>query len=288
MSGFVQNGHFNEAIELFRQMEAAGLEPDAVILRSLVDAYSNLGVLQWGKVIHGYVIRKFLYKDDNTLLETSILNMYIRCGNISSARECFNRMLVRDIVTWTSMIEGYAIHGLGYEALNLFDQMVENGISPNSVTFLSLLSACSHSGLVNEGCEIFYSMKWRFGIEANLEHYTCMVDLLGRSGKLKEALIIIVKLVLYPDSRIWGALLAASRIYGDRKLGEYAAQRVMELEPDNAGYYTLLCNIQASAGQWIEVEEVRRAMNEKNLKTKPAWSCIQEKGKISGFVSGNV
>ncbi|TXG70262.1 hypothetical protein EZV62_005197 [Acer yangbiense] len=121
MSGFVQNGHLNDAIELFRQMEAAGLEPDAVILRSLVvDAYSHLGILQWGKVIHGYVIRKFLYKDDNTLLETSILNMYIRCGNISSARECFNRMLVRDIVTWTSMIEGYAIHGLGYEALNLF------------------------------------------------------------------------------------------------------------------------------------------------------------------------
>ncbi|KAK3218007.1 hypothetical protein Dsin_011977 [Dipteronia sinensis] len=133
ISGFVQNGHINEAIELFRQIEAAGLEPDAVILRSLVDAYSNLGVLQWGKVIHGYVIRNFLYKDDNTLLETSILNRNIRCGNISSARECFNRTLVRDIVTWTSMIEGYAIHGLGYEALNLIDQVVENGISPNSV-----------------------------------------------------------------------------------------------------------------------------------------------------------
>ncbi|KAH7521105.1 hypothetical protein JRO89_XSUnG0111900 [Xanthoceras sorbifolium] len=290
MSGFIQNGHFNEAIELFRQMQAANLKPDAVILRGLVDAYSNLSALQWGKAIHGYLIRNILYdyKDDNTQLETSILNMYIRCGNITSAREYFNRMLVRDIVTWTSMIEGYGIHGLGYESLNLFKQMVESGISPNSVTFLSLLSACSHSGLVRKGGEVFYCMKWRFGIEADLDHYTCMVDLLGRSGKLKEALAIIIKLVVFPDSRIWGALLASSRIHGDRKLGEYVAQRLMELEPDNVGYYTLLCNIQASVGQWVEVEEVRRVMNEKNLKKKPAWSCIQEKGKIHGFVSGNV
>ncbi|KAA8518050.1 hypothetical protein F0562_015530 [Nyssa sinensis] len=286
--GFIQNGHFEEAIELFQQMLAAGVEPEAKILGSLLVAYTHLGALQLGKGIHGYLIRNLFYdtEEDNTL-ETSILNMYIRCGNISSAIICFDRMVDRDVVTWTSMIEGCGIHGLGFEAVILLHQMVEEGIVPNSVTFLGLLSACSHSGLLSEGSEVFYSMKWRFGIEPDLNHCTCMVDLLGRSGKLKEALAIIVKLVSFPDSRIWGALLAASRVYGDQKLGEYAAQKLLELEPDNAGYYTLLSNIQASVGRWAGVEEIRSAMKDKDLIKKPGWSCIESKGLLHAFVSGD-
>ncbi|GAV73941.1 PPR domain-containing protein/PPR_2 domain-containing protein [Cephalotus follicularis] len=289
MSGFILNGCFNEAIGLFHEMQDAGLKPGPEILRSLIDAYTHLGALQLGKVIHGYVLRNLLHgpEEGDSLLETSVLNMYIRCGSISTARVCFDRMPVKDVVAWTSMIEGYGIHGLGIEAVKLFNHMQENGITPNSVTFLSLLSACSHSGLVTEGCEVFNFMKWRFGIEPDLDHHTCMVDLLGRSGNLKEALKILVKMMTSPDSRIWGALLSASRVHGDKKLGEFAAKRLLELEPDSVGYYTLLCNIQASRGQWAEVEEVRRIMNENELKKKPGWSCIEMKGGIHGFVSAD-
>uniref|UniRef100_A0A2N9I5T3 DYW domain-containing protein n=1 Tax=Fagus sylvatica TaxID=28930 RepID=A0A2N9I5T3_FAGSY len=287
--GFVQNGYVKDAINLFHQMQAANVEPGAEILRSILDAYTQLGALQLGKAIHGYFIRHIFCRtmEETTYLEASILNMYIRCGNISSARVSFHNILVKDLVIWTTMIEGFGTHGLGSEALELFGLMLKERIKPNSVTFLSLLSACSHSGLVREGCEVYNSMKWIFGIQPNLDHYTCMVDLLGRYGKLKEALAIIVKMVIFSDGRIWGALLAACRVHGDIKLGEYTAQRLLELEPDNVGYHTLLSNVQAGVGRWDEVEEVRRVMNEKDLKKKPGWSCFEAKGMIHGFVSAD-
>ncbi|KAL6141351.1 hypothetical protein ACLB2K_059640 [Fragaria x ananassa] len=289
MFGLIQNGYFHEAVGVFRQMQAAGLDPGAEILRNLIDAFANLGALKLGQAVHGCIIRKSFYgtEECHTHLETSIINMYIRCGSISTARVCFNGMVLKDVVAWTSMIEGYGSHGLGFEALKLFDLMTRQGIKPNSVTFLSLLSACSHSGLVTEGCSAFYSMKWRFGIEPDLDHYTCLVDLLGRCGKLKEALAVILKMLAFPDSRIFGALLSGSRIYGNIELGQYAAQRLLELEPDNVGYFTLWSNTQASVGQWDEAEEIRRTMKENDLKKKPGWSCIEAKGLIHGFVSGD-
>ncbi|CAL5431073.1 unnamed protein product [Camellia sinensis] len=287
-AGLIEGGHFGEAADLFRQMQDTGLEPVAEILRSLVVMYTHMGAFKLGKGIHAFLIRNwFCSKEDDTPLETSILNMYVRCGSISSAKICFDKMVVRDLVTWTSMIEGCGAHGMGFEALKLFYQMMEEGVEPNNVTFLSLLSACSHSGLLSEGCGIFYSMKWSFGIEPVLNHYTCIVDLLGRSGKLKEALAIIMKLVTFPDGRIWGALFAASRVYGNHKLGEYAAQRLLELERDNAGYYTLLSNVQAIVERWAEVEEIRSCMKHNDLIKKPGWSCIEAKGLIHGFVSGD-
>lgn len=289
MSGFIQNGHFKEAIELVQQMQALGLELGVEILKILLVAYAHMGALQLGKAIHGYLIRNSYYSsgEENTPLITSILNMYIKCGNISSAKHCFNKMVAKDIVTWTSMIEGCGSHGFGSEALKIFDQMVEEGIQPNSVTFLSVLFACSHSGLLSELCEVISSMKMRYGIEPDLDHFTCVVDLLGRSGKLKEALAVIVKMVAFPDSRIWGALLASCKVYGGSRIGEYAAQRLLELEPDNVGYYTILSNIHASVQRWADVEELRRVMSEKDLKKKPGWSCIEVKGEIHGFVSGD-
>ncbi|KAF8400242.1 hypothetical protein HHK36_013539 [Tetracentron sinense] len=284
MSGFVQNGYFKEAIELFQQMQMACLKPGPDILRSLVLAYTHEGALQLGKGVHCHVIRNMFYSssEDSTLMETSILNMYAKCGSIVSARRCFDRMLIKDVVVWSSMIEGYGTHGLGLEALKLFNQMEEEGVEPNSVTFINLLSACSYSGLVSKGCRIFHHMNWRFGIKPDLNHYTCMVDLLGRSGKLPEALAIIEQKVADPDSGIWGALLSASRVFLDSDLGAYAAHQLLELEPDNAGYHTLLSNAYASVERWAEVEAVRRVMNEMDLKKKPGWSCIEAKDGLHG------
>lgn len=277
MSGFTQNGFFKEAIELFQKMLASGLQPSHGIINTLIIAYTQLGALQLGKATHAYFIRNLSSspEKDSAPLETSLLNMYIRCGSISSALIYFNRMAVKDVVTWTSMIEGLGTHGLASNALEIFKMMLESGVGPNKVTFLSLLSACSHSGLVREGCDVFHSMKWRFGIEPDLNHYTCMVDLLGRSGKLKEALTVIVKLVACADGRIWGALLAACKVHEEKKLGEYAAAKVLEFEPENVGYYTVWSNIEASSERWGEVEEVRRVMHERGLKKKPGRSCIE-------------
>ncbi|XP_054801558.1 pentatricopeptide repeat-containing protein At4g19191, mitochondrial-like [Prosopis cineraria] len=290
MSGFIQNGHFMETITLFQHLQATDPDPDPVIWRNLVDAYANLGALKLGKGIHGYLLKNLFngIEEDIAQLENSILNMYVKSGSISSARAYFDRLSSKDVVAWTTMIEGFGSHGFGYEALNCFILMIEQRVRPNSVTFLSLLSACSHSGLVREGCKIYGSMKWDFGIEPALDHHTCFVDLLGRHGLLKEALSIILKMIILPDSRIWGALLAASRVYGNEKVGEYAAQKLLELEPDNAGYYTLLSNVKASAGRWDEVEGLRRVMSEKNLKRKPGWSCIEVKGVMQGFISGDI
>nr|DAD42426.1 TPA_asm: hypothetical protein HUJ06_000656 [Nelumbo nucifera] len=288
MSGFVQNGYFKEAIELSQQMQIVGLNLEPDILRNLVLVYTHLGALQLGKGVHGYMVRNMFYisREDSAPMETSILNMYAKCGSIVWARRCFDQMVVKDVVAWSSMIEAYGTHGLGFEALKLFDQMEREGVKPNSVTFLSLLSACSHSGLVSEGCRVFGYMRQRYNIEPDVYHYTCMVDLLGRSGKLQEALSIIVNMVVKPDSRIWGALLAASRVYSDDKIGAYVAQRILELEPDNAGYHTLLSNVHASVQRWTEVETIRRAMTEKYLKKKPGWSCI-EAGDLHGFVAND-
>ncbi|XP_057982644.1 pentatricopeptide repeat-containing protein DOT4, chloroplastic-like [Malania oleifera] len=288
MSGFTQNGYFTEAIAFFQQMQTVGFEPGIEILRSLIDACASLGALQLGKEIHGCITRKlYCIVDNSAPVETSILNLYIRCGCMTSARFFFDRMIIKDVVTWTSMIEGCATHGLGFEALELFERMLDEGVLPNRVTFLSLLSACSHSGLVSHGSEIFYSMIWKFGIEPDLDHYTCIVDLLGRSGNLIEALAIIVKMVALPDSRIWGALLASSRVSGNNKVGQYAAQKLFELEPDNTGYRVILSNMQATVDRWGEVEQLRKTVNEKDLKKKPGWSCIEAKGGMHGFVSGD-
>ncbi|CAN1338283.1 Pentatricopeptide repeat-containing protein At4g30700 [Linum perenne] len=279
MSGFIQHGFFQEALQNFRQMQALGIQPGGEILGSLVDACAHMGAFHLGKEIHGYLIKNFFPKsaEERYLsLTTSILNMYVRSGSISSAREVFSRMETRDIVAWTSMIDGYGTHGLGTEAIELFNEMLEEGlVTPNAVTFLSLLSSCSHSGLVREGCELFVAAKHVYCIELSLDHYTCLVDLLGRSGKLKEALAMVLKLGVFSDSRIWGALVAAARTHDDRKVGEYAAEKVLELEPDSVGYYTLLSNVMAGVGEWNEAEEVRRVVHDqKQLNKEPGWSLV--------------
>lgn len=281
ISGFCENGQFKEAILLFKQMLAVGFCPATENLSTLLVAYTCMGAIQLGKGVHGYATRN-LFLDSvegnkRTILEleTSILNMYVRCGSISAARNCFDRMATKDIVAWTSMIEGYGTHGLGFEALELFQKMVEERVvEPNSITFLSLLAACSHSGLLSEGCQILYSMKWKFNLEPDLDHYTCVVDLLGRSGRLKEALALILKLVTFPDSSVWGSVLAASRVHMEKRVGEYAARKLLEMDADDAGYYTLLSNLQASAEMWDEVETVRRSMKARDLIKKPGWSYI--------------
>lgn len=288
MSGFIKHGNNDDAIGLFKQLQSIGVEPTLEVIKALLDVCSHTCALSMGKEIHGFYIRNLYNPSEISLvLGTSMLNMYIRCGSISSARHCFGTMVEKDVVAWTSMIEGLGTYGFGLEAIAHFDQMLQEGIEPNAITFLSILSACSHAGLTNEGCILFNSMRWKFGIDPELNHYTCVVDLLGRTGNLKEALVVILKHVVCPDGRIWGALLSASRVHMDRKLGEYAAKCLLELEPDNVGYHIVLSNMQASAGQWTEVEELRTMVTVANPNKSPGWSCVETNGEIQGFVSGD-
>ncbi|WOL19753.1 hypothetical protein Cni_G28555 [Canna indica] len=288
MWGFIQNGESLQTVSLFQGMQNAGFKPTKDVLRALVHAYSDLGALVLGRGVHGYLIRNTIeaYSDD-ALLETSILNMYAKCGSIVLARRCFDQIVQKDVVAWTSMIEAYAIHGLGLEALELFYQMQEEGIRPNKVTFLSLLSACSHSGLLSEGCELFNCMTNEFGINPDLSHYTCLVDLLGRSGKLLEALDVIENMSSVPDGRIWGALLASCRTHSDGVLGNYVAKKLFDLEPDNVGYRVILSNIFASDEMWEETEKSRKSGGKKELRKKPGWSSVQVKGVSTMFVAGD-
>lgn len=288
MWGFIQRGKFRDAIDLFQRMRSSGFEPSADILPGLVLSYTHGGALRLGRGIHGYLMRnQFGIDSDDMNLETSILNMYAKCGSIILAQRCFDLMVLKDTVAWSSMIEGYAIHGLGSEALRLFHQMQEEGITPNGVTFLSLLSACSHSGLVSEGHEVFDCMTRTYGIKPDLNHYTCMVDLLGRSGKLHEALEVINSMDAEPDGRIWGALLASCRTYSDARLGNYAAQKIFHLEPDNVGYLVVLSNIHASTGKWDATENIRKFMGDKGFTKRQGWSCMEVKGGLHVFVAGD-
>ncbi|WVZ61759.1 hypothetical protein U9M48_011580 [Paspalum notatum var. saurae] len=280
MWAFIHHGIFLGAIHLFqRMMMDSFCFPNADLLRALVISYTEMEALRLGKATHGYIIRNNYAADSSSCaLETSLVKLYARCGDIHLAERCFSRILQKDLVSWSSMIEAFTIHGHGKKALKLFNQMLEGGTEPNRVTFLSLLSACSHSGLVSEARELFDCMVKKFRFEPELGHYTCMVDVLGRSGNLEEALQVISNMKVKPDGRIWGALLASCRMHSNSKLASFAAQKLVELEPNNAGYHAVFSNVQAESGRWTEVEDIRSCIEVMNMEKSPAWSYISDVG----------
>ncbi|KAG0468679.1 hypothetical protein HPP92_018007 [Vanilla planifolia] len=286
MRAFVQNGKFTQVIDLHHNMLSLGFEPSVDALSCLITACSNLGALLFGKAVHSYLIRHLLSADFKTeTFGTSLLSMYAKCGILPLAWRCFKNMACRDTIAWSAMIEAFAIHGIGLKALELFNQMIEEGTKPNSTTFLSLLSCCSHSGLLSEGCQLFCLMTQKFSIKPQLSHYTCMVDLLARAGKLIEALNLIHSMEMRPDGRIWGALLASCRVHQNLNIGSYAAQRLFKLEPENMGYHIVSSAIHANPS--VEAEQIWKFMNEMEFKGRPGWSFFEEKGGFSIFVAGD-
>ncbi|KAL4182275.1 hypothetical protein AMTRI_Chr12g275160 [Amborella trichopoda] len=287
ISGFARNGYSEEAIVLFKRMQYEGPKPGSDALRSLVLACSHIGALLLGRVIHGYLIRNGFYEDHDMSLKTSMVDMYAKCGCMELARKCFEEMHMKDVVSWTAMIDGYGMYGHGHEALQLFGRMEREGIKPNQVTFVSVLSACSHAGLIKEGLEYFNYMSLVMGIKPGLNHYTCLVDLLGRAGKLQEAWLVIKDMPIKPDSRIWGALLNACKIHSNLDIAVYAAKNVLELEPENIGYNVVLCNIHSWEKKWGEAEKLRKLVMGREMRKKPGWSFIEEGGGIHGFIAGD-
>ncbi|KAG8385019.1 hypothetical protein BUALT_Bualt04G0179400 [Buddleja alternifolia] len=260
----MQHGLAARAIEIFHSMvKNSNIEYNAVTLSLVLQACANLGALQMGKSILDQVLKMNL--EDNVYVGTSIIDMYCKCGRVKMARRVFDRMKEKNVKSWSAMIAGYGIHGQAREALELFSDMLEAGIRPNNITFLSVLAACSHAGLVDEGWYWFCAMQHRFDIDPGLEHYGCIVDLLGRAGYLEKAHDVIMKMKVKPDIVIWCSLLGSCRIHKNVELGERAAEKLFELDPNNSGYHRMLSNIYADAGRWDDVKRMRTFVKDRRL-----------------------
>eukprot|EP01018_Ginkgo_biloba_P026223 Gb_06185 [translate_table: standard] len=285
IAGYVQNGHVNEALQLFRKMQRRRIKPNCVTVTTILPACSHLAALQQGKEIHCH-ISKWEFEPD-ILVGNALIDMYSKCGSIEIACQVFNKMPKRDLVTWNAVIAGNGINGRGKDACTHFYKMQQAGLKPDYITFISVLSACSHAGLVAAGWQLFDCMRRDYHITPEVEHYACMVDLLGRSGLLDEAEKFIQKMPLQPNSSVWGSLLGACRIHCNVDLGERVAEHLFQLEPQNAANYILLSNIYAAAGQWDGVAKVRAMMTRQRVKKRPGCSWIKVKSKVHTFLSGD-
>ncbi|KAF6163788.1 hypothetical protein GIB67_012147 [Kingdonia uniflora] len=282
LSGYTQNGSAREAMLLFDHMKVFGPKPSSVTMLIVVSACAYLGSPHLGRKLHTFMIDKRIRID--TTLRSGIMDMYAKCGDLASAIQMFNSSCPseRDIGSWNVMISGYGMHGYGKEAVKLFLQMKEQGVKPNRITFISLLSACSHAGLVSEGRKCFEDMT-KLSVTPEVKHYTCMVDMLGRAGLLEEAFCLIKEMPLKPNDAVWGALLLACRVHGNTRMGEHAAKNLFALEPDYSGYYVLMSNVYAVSNKWQEVGKLRKNMKSKGIKKLAAFSVIEFGEEVHGF-----
>ncbi|KAG8071860.1 hypothetical protein GUJ93_ZPchr0006g41873 [Zizania palustris] len=282
ISCLAKNEQVNEALELFSTLHSgAGLMPDSVTVLSIVQACSNAGLLQQGQMLHGYII-KYGYLYDVSICN-ALISMYARLGRIDLSEQIFEQMDIKDLVSWNSMINAYGIHGDGHSSLKLFNQLLDAGThSPNAITFVSLISACSHSGLISEGYKCFESMKSDHGIEPSMDHYASLVDLLGRSGRFAEAEQFIRDMPVYPNASVWGPLLAACCLHGNVDLAEKAAEELSVLEPESDKWRVSLSNTYALAGRWKDSAKIRTEMKRIGLKKEAGWSSV-DVGEFEGF-----
>eukprot|EP01018_Ginkgo_biloba_P013180 Gb_21047 [translate_table: standard] len=285
IAGYVQNGQSVEALKLFQQMQLAGVKPNSSTFVSVLPACSNLAALEQGMEIHEDIIKSGVLS--HAFVENALIDMYAKCGSIKMADNLFDKMHQRDAVSWTSMISGYAMHGCGIKALELFEQMENFGMNPNHITFVSVLSACCHAGLVDEGQKYFYCMSQYYRITPTMKHYVCMVDLLGRAGHLDEAQDFVDKMPIKPDATVWICLLGACRIHNNIHMADRVAEYIFQLDPKNPAPYVLLSNIYAAAGRWDDCENVRRMMKDRKIKKMPGCSWIEVNKQVYAFVAGD-
>ncbi|CAK8578111.1 unnamed protein product [Lathyrus sativus] len=272
IAGYEKNEEYKGAIELFSQMQLEGERPDRHTLSSVLSASTGLVDLYLGRQIHQFITKTVI---PDLPINNSLITMYSRCGTIGDARAVFNEMkLYKDVITWNAMIGGYAFHGFAAQALELFELMKRLKIQPTYITFISVLNACAHAGLVEEGKRQFNSMIGDYGIEPRVEHFASLVDILGRQGQLQEAMDLIDSMPMKPDKAVWGALLGACRVHNNVELAQIAAKTLISLEPESSAPYALLFNIYADLGQWDDAERVRVLMEENNVKKQAGYSWV--------------
>lgn len=280
IAAFAQEWNIDKCLELFHHMRDSELKPNDFTYTSLLSACTGSGALGQGRSAHCQIIQTGFYSYVH--IANALITMYCKCGVIHDALYIFEHVESKDVVTWNSMIAGYAQHGHVQEAIDLFEKMKLQGVSPDVITYLGVLSSCRHAGLVKEGWLYFYSMA-EHGVSPELDHYSCIVDLLGRAGLLLEAIDFIQNMPVYPNAVIWGSLLSSSRLHGSVWIGIQAAECRLLLEPGCPATLLQLANLYASVSWWDQVARVRKLMKDKGLKTNPGCSWIEVKNKVHRF-----
>ncbi|KAK9104339.1 hypothetical protein Scep_021183 [Stephania cephalantha] len=281
ISGYNQSGRCREALDLFHEMQMANAEPNEITMVSVLSSCAVLGAFETGKWLHSFIKRKKMKL--TVTLGTALMDFYAKCGSVENSLKVFEKMPVKNVMSWTVLIQGLASNGEGRKALELFSLMLKKKTEPNDVTFIAVLSACSHTGLVDEGRKFFVSMSRDFGIEPRIEHYGCMVDILGRAGFIEEAYQFIKNMPVEPNAVIWRTLLASCRVHKNVEIGEESLKQIVKLEPTHSGDYILLSNTYSSAGRWEDAVRVRNLMKEKGIKKPPGCTLIEVDGAIHEF-----
>ncbi|XP_058078679.1 pentatricopeptide repeat-containing protein At5g04780, mitochondrial-like [Magnolia sinica] len=286
MAGHNHNKKPEATLNLFLKMLEEGYIPSSITLMILLSACSSIAALRLGRELHSFTVKSGFHESAVTLA-SAIIDMYAKCGSILEARLVFNNTVQKDLPLWNAMISGYSMHGMPKDAIVLFKQLEASGIKPDHITFTAVLSACSHEGLVEEGWKYFNYMEAVYEIKPTLEHYTCMVGIMGGAGLLKEALDFMKKIPYEPDACMWATLLRACRVHSNLEIGEIAAKALFELEPSNASNYIVLSNIYAMTGMWDAARNVRIAMRARGLMTVRACSSIDVSNVIYTFQAGD-
>nr|XP_025886909.1 pentatricopeptide repeat-containing protein At1g08070, chloroplastic isoform X1 [Solanum lycopersicum]XP_025886912.1 pentatricopeptide repeat-containing protein At1g08070, chloroplastic isoform X1 [Solanum lycopersicum]XP_025886913.1 pentatricopeptide repeat-containing protein At1g08070, chloroplastic isoform X1 [Solanum lycopersicum] len=281
ISGLAQRREFKQALSAFIEMQDQGVKPDENTLVGVLNCCSSLGALEVGKWVHRYIDRNRIQLAG--FVGNALVDLYAKCGSMDDALRVFGSMATKDVYSYTSVIVGLATHGKARMALKFFYEMLDIGIKPNEVTFVGVLTACSHGGLVEEGHNFFTDM-WRVHkLKPRIEHYGCMVDLLGRAGLIDEAMEFVKHMPIEPDASIWGSILAACRIQGKVELAEHVTEILVNMESEKDGTYTLMSNTYASVSKWKDALEVRKAMKRQKIKKVPGCSSIELDGVVSEF-----
>ncbi|XXG50493.1 hypothetical protein AAC387_Pa02g4492 [Persea americana] len=287
IAGFAQSGWEKDAMQLFDQMRASEVEPNSFTLGGLLGACASTNAFERGRQYHGFILKYGF--ESNAVVGSALVDLYSKCGEMDDALRVFQIMPERDIVSWNAMICGFAQNGDGVNALRLFDDMVqfsEKGIVPNEITFIGVLSACSHGGLVRQGCCHFNDMTYKYMIQPKIEHYTCMVDMLARAGLLEEAEAVILSLPFDPDSVMWGTLLGACRRHENFAMATRIMKRLLDDETENSSSYILLANMYASRCEWNDAFDVREMMRAKGAQKMIGSSWIEIRNHVHSFMSG--
>ncbi|KAJ1277562.1 hypothetical protein BS78_04G013800 [Paspalum vaginatum] len=282
-------GRAEEAFGLFRraQVEAANMANDLRAMPSVLNVCGKEGELTKGREIHGRVVRRLAF-DSDVAIGNALVDMYAKCGRVDMARAVFVGMKEKNVVSWSTLISCYGVHGMGQKALRIYQEMVSRGVKLNCITFTSILSSCSHSGLVSDGRRIFESMSIDHGVEPTADHYACMVDLLGRAGAIEEAVRFIRKMPMEPGASVWGALLSACAMHKNIDVGEIAAYRLFELEEGNVSNYITLCGIYDAVGRPDCVAGLMSRMRELGMVKTPGCSWVDVMGKAHAFYQGSI
>ncbi|KAK7835010.1 pentatricopeptide repeat-containing protein [Quercus suber] len=262
-----------------------GNRPNQVTIVCALSACGNTGMLQLGKGIHGYIYKNSINYD--TFISNALIDMYGKCGNLKEARRVFDMTLNKSLTSWNSMINSFALHGQSESAITVFEEMMqcEGDVKPDEVTFVGLLNACTHGGLVEKGFSYFELMTRDYKIEPQIQHYGCLIDLLGRAGRFEEAMEVVREMSMEPDEVVWGSLLNGCKIHGRTDLAEFVVQKLIEIDPNNGGYGIMLANIYGELGKWDEVRKVRKILKDQNAYKTPGCSWIEVDNQVYQFYS---